>query len=224
MFIDFKGNVAGQVGIQPRPYYIKCTHSLSQILAANWAQGLLNSVDPIKPTDVLRVLYGTNSTSYGEFLPVITGNQITVFAVVPPGIIVGPVVAGNIPKFSGTTGLMIDSGAVFSNAAKTKIVMADAALVVNNLVFAADTAGTIKDAGFTMIRGVTPTWGGGATSLSFSTPGVTSSMQAHATIIASANSVSINKVVCGTDLTAVTFSADPGAGTILYWSATKAAA
>lgn len=58
-----------------------------------------------------------------------------------------PVVDGNFANFDGTTGTLKDAGYSATNAAKTKVVMADAATVVDEVAAFADTAGTVKTTG-----------------------------------------------------------------------------
>lgn len=65
--------------------------------------------------------------------------------------------------------------------------------------------------------GALPTWGGGGTSNAFALSGVLSTDIIVCNIKASANSVSINKVLPGADTVTITFSGDPGAGTIVNY-------
>lgn len=66
-------------------------------------------------------------------------------------------------------------------------------------------------------HGVLPTWGGGSASNAFTLSGVLSTDDIVAVIKASANAVSICKVVPTTNTVTITFSGDPGAGTIVTY-------
>jgi hypothetical protein len=222
-FKQVQGNTVGQVGRQPRRYTVCCTHTLSQVVAANFLQTQLTSTDPLYPTDVVEVLYGTNSASYGIFRPTISGNDITLVPWVNGANVLLPVVDAHIAAFNGTTGQIEDSGATLSNPAKTKIVMANAALVVNNVVLAADTAGTVKDGGYRILAGDL-TWAGGSASNAFTLTGITSSSIVIPVIKVNPNSVSIVGWTLGTDTITITFSANPGAVTVAYVAATLAVA
>ena len=135
----------------------------------------------------------------------------------------GTLVGGDFAVYDGTTGIIKDLGYSPTNAAKTKVVMANAAVVSNNVASFADTAGTVKDAGFQLKGGTTSAYAGGGTSNAFTATGLTSSWIVTATILASTNPVSIVKAVPGTNTLTVTFSADPGANTTVSWHAISAA-
>lgn len=98
-------------------------------------------------------------------------------------------------------------------AATANFVVAPSALVSNNLVKASGTAGLVVDAGARIIANTTGTYAGGGTSNSFTATGLTSAAKGSAVIRTSTNSVSITKALPGTNTLAITFSADPGAGT-----------
>lgn len=102
-------------------------------------------------------------------------------------------------------------------AATADFVIAPSALVSGNLVKASGTAGLVVDAGFAVHAATTAAYAGGGTSNTFTTTNMTASSIVTAVILASTNSVSITKAVPGTNTLAVTFSADPGAGTTVSW-------
>ena len=108
-------------------------------------------------------------------------------------------------------------------AATANFAIAPSALVSGNVVKASGTAGLLVDAGYFIKAGVTGTYAGGGTSNAFTATGLTSSSIVTAVIATSTNAVSICKAVPSTNTLTVTFSADPGAGTTVYWIATSAA-
>lgn len=67
----------------------------------------------------------------------------------------GDTTPGNFAIFKTADGILKDLGYSPSNADKTKVVMANDALVTDNLVCAADTAGTVKDSGIATNRVMT---------------------------------------------------------------------
>lgn len=109
-------------------------------------------------------------------------------------------------------------------AATANFVVAPSALVNNNLVKASGTTGLVVDAGFAVHAATTATYGGGGTSNTFTTTNMTASSIVTAVILTSTNSVSITQAVPGTNTLAVTFSADPGAGTTVSWISVTPAA
>jgi len=68
---------------------------------------------------------------------------------------------------------------------------------------------------------LTAVWAGGGTSNAFAAAGLAATDIVVAGITASQNSVAVTKVVPTTDVLTVTFSADPGTGTRLYWIALR---
>lgn len=63
-----------------------------------------------------------------------------------------PVVNGNFSVFDGTAGSMQDLGYSPTNAAKTKVIMANAAVLANHIACFTDTAGTVDDDSATAIN------------------------------------------------------------------------
>lgn len=91
-------------------------------------------------------------------------------------------------------------------------------LVVGNVVKASAT-GTIADAGFALKAGNTAAYAGGGTSNAYSTPGTTALSIVTAVILTSTNAVAIAKAVPTSNTLTVTFTSDPGAGTVVSWIA-----
>lgn len=108
-------------------------------------------------------------------------------------------------------------------AATADFVVAPAALVNGNFVKASGTAGLISDGGAAIHAGTTTTYAGGATSNAFTVAGMASTWIVAANNLTSTNSVSITKVVPSTNTLTITWSADPGAGTTVNWTALTAA-
>jgi hypothetical protein len=107
--------------------------------------------------------------------------------------------------------------------ATANFVMASAALVSGNFVKASGTAGLVADGGAANHAGTTGTFAGGSTTNAFTATGMASTWIVTASNLTSTNSVSITKVVPSTNTLTITWSADPGAGTTVNWTALTAA-
>jgi len=73
--------------------------------------------------------------------------------------------------------------------------------------------------GFSVKANTTDIYGGGGTSNGFTATGIDATSIVTATILTSANAVSIAKAVPSANTLTVTFTADPGAGTTVSWIA-----
>lgn len=150
--VSFNTLTPGLVGVAPRIVQIVTTDNLATITTAGYlnTQGQVFQGFAFYNTDVILVNYSyvvaTQSGTFGMFLPSIASNgTITLSAWVDAGNVLLPVVNNHFATFNGTSGQIKDAGYLPSNAAKTNIVMANAATVANNLVMATDTSGTIGD-------------------------------------------------------------------------------
>lgn len=215
---------AGEIAVAPRIVRIVATDAFNAITTAGYLneRNTTNQGIEIDPTDFIFINYD-DGAEFGIFTPSINAGIITLEPYVGQGDVTLPVVSGDFAVFDGTTGTIKDASYSPSNAAKTKVVMANAATVANNMATFADTAGTVKDAGARIISGTTTTYAGGGTSNAFTVAGLTATCVGTANILTSTNSVSVNKVVPSTNTLTITFSADPGAGTTLNYNFTTAA-
>lgn len=89
------------------------------------------------------VLYTVNSST----------NSLILYSTAGSGGVTLPVVSGDFTVFSGTAGQLFDAGYSPSNPAKTKVVMANGATIVNHIATYVDTAGTIGEDAATAING-----------------------------------------------------------------------
>ncbi len=138
--LNFTGIGGYSQAATPRiiPYFT--TDTYATIIGA----GYLNTVeghDQLLSTDIINASFSGGS---GFFTVSIASDKtITIAAQESPGNVTLPVVSGHFTVFSGTTGLIADLGYLPSNAAKTTVVMANAATVANHLMVSTDTAGTV---------------------------------------------------------------------------------
>lgn len=209
----------GQSDIRPRRVKIKTTDSFATITTAGYLNNFQQLGYSFYPDDFFDISYGNNVSQTFT-----TSISAGIYTLEPSaGDVVLPVVSGNFTVFTGTGGALDDAGYSPSNAAKTKVVMANAATVANNLATFADITGTVKDAGARIISNTTAAYAGGGTSNVFVATGLTVAAKGTAVIRASTNSVSITKALPGTDTLTITFSADPGASTTVDYIYTTAA-
>lgn len=92
----------------------------------------------------LAVVYTTDN-GQSAYQVRISGDNTSLVPEVNPGSVTLPVVSGDFVVFDGTTGVLKDAGYSASNAAKTKVVMANAATTANLIPKFTDAAGTIGD-------------------------------------------------------------------------------
>jgi len=76
----------------------------------------------------------------------------TRFNYVDPGAVTLPVNDGNFANFDGTLGVLKDDGFLPTDSSKTRVVMADAAVVVDHIATYTDANGTISDDASTAIN------------------------------------------------------------------------
>jgi hypothetical protein len=205
--------------LEPRLIRVKTNDALSEITSANYLEGAIKQGFTFYETDLFEICDSSDVTRI--FRVSITSSAITLSQTA--GEITTSVTSGDFVIFDGTSGDLKDAGYSPSNAAKTKVVMANGATVANNLATFADTSGTVKDAGARILAGTTPTYGGGGTSNAFAVTGLTSAAVGSAVIRTSTNAVSIAKALPGTNTLTITFSADPGAGTTVDYNYSTAA-
>lgn len=157
--LSFNVNVTGLVGdnVNPRRNTMVTTNSLAEITTAGFLNNQNRSGDPILPTDIFEVLYNFNPATqvgtYGIFqvtYAAATGFTLNIWE--NPGNVLLPVVSGDFAVFNGTTGQIKDSGYLPSNAAKTRVVMANGASIANHIATYTDTTGTIGEDAATAIN------------------------------------------------------------------------
>lgn len=152
MSIIINTDFTGEVGVTPRIVRISTTDSLATITAANYLKTAAQSQGfSFYPNDIVAVAYGTDASTAQFFTLDMSGSDITLIP--SAGDVTLPVVSGNFAMFTGTNGALDDTGLSPSNAAKTKVVMANAAVVANHIACFSDTAGTVDDNAATAING-----------------------------------------------------------------------
>src|SRR5260221_7878954 len=137
----------GQVGVLGAIKYMVTTDSLATVTAAGYLNAIDLAVNPIFSSDVLGITYlynlNTNKGTFAFFTVSISNGVITLVASVSTGDVLLPVVSGDFATFNGTTGQIKDAGYLPSNAAKTTVVMANAATVADHIMVSTDTAGKV---------------------------------------------------------------------------------
>lgn len=141
----------GEVGVVPGTVKMLTTDNLASVTTAGYLNntGTMLAQVLLAPTDVIECIYGYNTSTgvgtYETFTVSISAGVVTLVAWVDPGNVLLPVVSGNFAIFNGTTGQIKDAGYLPTDATKTRVVMANAAVTANALAVYADALGTIKD-------------------------------------------------------------------------------
>jgi hypothetical protein len=135
----------------------------------------------------------------------------------------GTLTTNHIAQIADANGSIKDGGVLgtaaskASSSAAASVASVSGATVAGNFLKAADVAGTVTDGGAAIHAGVTATFAGGGVTNTFTTTNMLATSIVTAVILTSTNAVAIAKAVPGTNQLAVTFTADPGAGTTLNW-------
>jgi len=149
--------LTGEVGLKPVVKRMTSTDNLATITAAGYLNTNLNEGNDLKPSDLMLVIYNYDEvadTGDIDFFSVSISNGVISLAQdISGGNVTLPVVAGDFANFDGTTGKLKDSGFSASDATKTKVVMANAAVIVDHIATYSDTAGTLADDAATAING-----------------------------------------------------------------------
>lgn len=148
----------GEVGVKPGSVKMIDTNNLATITTAGYLNGISLATNiSLAPSDVIECIYSynaiTDSGTLAYFQPSISNGVITLNIWENPGNVLLPVVSGDFAVFNGTTGQIKDAGYLPSNAAKTKVVMANGAVIANHIATYVDTSGTISDDAATAING-----------------------------------------------------------------------
>lgn len=109
----------GMVGVFPNQKFALFGDNLATVTAAGYLNSVNLESNPIAATDVIQALYSYNNVTktgvYGIFTVAIVNGVITLTEWVNPGNVLLPVVSGNVASFSGTSGLIQDSGIAAAN-------------------------------------------------------------------------------------------------------------
>lgn len=137
--------------VSPRIVRITTTSTLAQVTAAGWYSNV--APNQLQPTDEVEIAYAQGSSNAATaFFSVAIAAGVVTLSVAESGVVL-PVVSGDFAVFSGTTGAISDLGYLPSNAAKTRVVMANGATIANHIATYADTTGTIGIDAATAING-----------------------------------------------------------------------
>lgn len=142
----------GKVGVSPKLIPMVTNDIYSTITAVGWLNG--ESAAGVEDGSFIFVNYsnGSGGIASGEFVAsLVSAGTFTLVPVEGGQQIVS--VIGDFANFDTTTGSLTDLGYSPSNAAKTKVVMASAAVIANHIACFADTTGTVNDDSTTAING-----------------------------------------------------------------------
>lgn len=145
----------GYTGLALKIPRVTTQSTLAQVTTAGWwNNNPINGQVVLNPQDLVAICYNYgSSTQATSIFSVSIGAKGVVTLSLAESSVVLPVVAGDFANFSGTSGAIADLGFSPSNAAKTKVVMASAAVTNNGLAAFLDTAGTIGNPSTTTTTG-----------------------------------------------------------------------
>ena len=149
--INIQSSQAGLTGVLPSIAYIQTSDTEAQVLAAGYLNqavqsGLATFALPCICCVSTMASAGAQPVSGWYALSYSEGNW-SLTSTVSPGNVILPTVVGDFAVFNNVDGTIEDLSYSPSNAAKTKVVMANAATVVGQLPMFTDVNGTIGDSG-----------------------------------------------------------------------------
>jgi len=205
---------AGEVGVSPRLVRIVTSDSVAQVTALDYLLPLEQQGYTFYPGDLCAITFTNVTVPFSTWYTLSkVGIDIILYPISALGNVITPVTDGDFAVYYGINGVTNDRGYAPTNPALTKVVMASGAFIAKNILIAADTVGTSKDAGARIISGTSSVWGGGTTTNAFSITGLSAASGGSTIIRTSTNLVWIISAVPSTDTLTVTFNSDPGAGT-----------
>lgn len=131
----------GLVDVVPSIAYINTNDTLATITTAGYLNGLNDQGYGFYNGQIALVV--TSDQGVAWMTVNVTQNNISLQIDVNPGTVLLPTVTGHFSVFANTTGGMKDAGFSPSNAAKTKVVMANGAVGDNHIAVYTDANGTI---------------------------------------------------------------------------------
>ena len=204
----------GTVGQFPSIKMITTSATLAQVTTPGWIDSQ-PTTQKLSQNDYILINYGFSAPStYGTIewftVSIATGPAIVTTLVpwVNPANVLLPVVNGHGVVFNGTSGQIEDSG--YQPLLSSPVVSG------NNAIFNG-TLGQIKDGGYQLHGSITSSFAGGSVTFVAAAPGVGFTSIVTANIVASTNAVAIAKLAVGSATITFTFTADPGAGTLVNY-------
>lgn len=152
---DINTVITGLAGVNPRWVYIDTNDSTTTVLTTGYLTKSATDLGfSFTNKDMALVSVIDSAVTSVIICEVSISNGIvSLLAPINPGNVTLPVVSGDFSVFDGTTGRIKDAGYSASDATKTKVVMANAAVIANHIAVYTDTAGTISDDAATAING-----------------------------------------------------------------------
>lgn len=133
----------GLVGVSPSIRYIYTDDTTATVTTAGYLNKFAANYE--FQNSEMALVYTTDDDASWYGLSIDTDGIITLVGEGTPGTVVLPVVDGNFAVFTGTSGVMADDGFSPSDPAKSKVVMASAAVTANHIACFSDTDGTVND-------------------------------------------------------------------------------
>lgn len=141
--------IIGNVGTVPQVLLVETNDTLATVLAAGYANSYAQTFQFQFANYQMALILTTDESTVWANVEVTSGN---VNFTVTSGNVTLPVVSGDFAVFDGVTGDLEDAGYSPSDATKTKVVMASAAVNANHIAVFSDTSGTVNDDAATAIN------------------------------------------------------------------------
>lgn len=216
----------GQTGLQPNSFKMLTTDSLATITTAGYLKQGTAGQSFLK-NDVIETIYNyglSNATNIELTVSIDTLGVITLGVSSLPGSITvtGSVTSGHVATFASSSSIQ-DGGAFGTAASKsasdnTKATLASVSgsTITGHLLTAADTAGTVNDAGLSIKSFARAPYAGGSATAVFTDAACTNSSNIVASWATQTNPASILTVTEGVGSFTVVSTADPGVSKLNY--------
>lgn len=140
--LNIQPDIGNPVGTEPSIIYIYTNDTTETVTTAGYLTSANQTLGFPFEDSQMALVFTTDETSGWYNVSVVDGIASLV-ASVNPGSVTLPVTSGDFTVFDGTEGVLKDAGYSPSNAAKTKVVMANAATTSGSIAAFTDTAGTV---------------------------------------------------------------------------------
>lgn len=142
----------GLVGVTPQVIYIATNDTFAEVSQVGYLTQAKQLGYAFDNNQMALVTTSNSGVQWMEVVVNASTHSVSLQGTINPGTVVLPVVANDFVNFSGTGGLLYDAGFSATNPAKTKVVMANAAVTIGNLASYTDTAGTIQDSAVPVVN------------------------------------------------------------------------
>lgn len=154
MIIQITPLNAAAVGVSPQGWAILTDDTLATVTTTGYLNSVKESYSSIYNFDNTQYawVYTTDFAAVPLQVSVNASGVVSLVEFENQGNVTLPVVSGDFAVFDGTSGKIKDAGYSATNAAKTKVIMANAAVATSHIACFTDTSGTVDDDATTAIN------------------------------------------------------------------------